>query len=57
MNPDYIDSFSFIIEDWCTMVNSIIVDFEKTPFRFVGGEFQFSLRELKAKIRAIVKRQ
>lgn len=56
-DPDYISAFLPIIEDWCTMVNSIIVDFEKTPFRFVGGEFQFSLRELKAKIKTVLKRQ
>ena len=46
-----------IIELWCTMVNSIMIDFNKTPFRFVGGEFKLNLRKLETKIKAFLSRE
>ena len=49
--------FVELMQDWCIEVNGIIVDFTKTPFRFVGGEFKVSLRNLEAKIKAILKRE
>ena len=55
-SPSYIGFMSPVIEDWCTMVNSIIVDFHKTPFKFVSGEFKLSFRELETKIKAILRR-
>jgi len=53
------DNIGFVglMEDWCIMVNSIIVDFTKTPFRFVGEEFKVNLRNLEGKIKAILKRE
>jgi hypothetical protein len=47
---------SNLIEDWCLEVNGIIVDFTKTPFRFVGAEFGINLRGLEGKIKTIIKR-
>lgn len=49
--------FALLMEDWCIMVNGIIVDFTKTPFRFVGGEFKVNLRNLEGKIKTILKRE
>lgn len=49
--------FAGLIEDWCIMANGIIVDFTKTPFRFVGGEFKVNLRNLEGKIKAVLKRE
>jgi len=48
--------FRLAIEEWCIMVNGIVIDFNKTPFRFVGGEFNVSLRNLQAKIKGTLKR-
>ena len=48
--------FAELLKDWCIDVNSIIVDFTKTPFKFVGGELRFSLRNLEAKVKTILKR-
>jgi hypothetical protein len=49
--------FVGLMEDWCITVNSTIVDFTKTPFRFVGGEFKVNLRNLEGKIKTILKRE
>jgi len=46
-----------LMEHWCIAVNDIIVDFTKTPFRFVGGEFKVNLRNLEGKIKTILKRE
>lgn len=55
--PDYMSFLAPFIELWCTMVNSIIIDFNKTPFRFVGGEFKLNLSKLEAKMKAVLKRK
>ncbi len=39
-----------ILEEWCTMVNGIAVDFNKTPFKFLNSELKGKWRNLEAKI-------
>jgi hypothetical protein len=53
---DAFSMFSSPLEDWCIMVNGITIDFNKTPFRFAGGEFNVNLRNLQAKLKAVFKR-
>ena len=47
---------ALILELFATMVNSIIIDFNKTPFRF-AGEIKARLREFEAKLKATVIRK
>ena len=46
-----------IIEFWCTMANSITVDFNKTPFKFFGGEFKVKWREFETRLRGLADRR
>lgn len=46
-----------LIEFWCTMVNSITLDFNKTPFKFFGGDFKVKWREFETRLRAFADRR
>lgn len=46
-----------ILEQWCTMANSIMLDFNKTPFRFFGADIKLKWRDLETRIRGIVDRR
>lgn len=43
-----------LLEDWCTIVNEIVVDFNKTPFKFLNNELKGKWRDLEAKINVLV---
>ena len=45
----------FVLETFCTMVNSIIVDYEKTPFSF-SGEFRVGFDKFIASVKTIYKK-
>jgi hypothetical protein len=46
-----------ILEYWCTMANSITLDFNKTPFKFFGADFKLKLRDYEARIKATADRR
>ena len=46
-----------LFEFWCTMVNSITPDYNKTPFRFFGGDFKLKWREFEARLRTLADRR
>jgi hypothetical protein len=46
-----------IIEAWCTMVNSITLDFNKTPFKFLGVDFKIRLREFETRLKGLADRR
>lgn len=52
---DYI--FISLFEFWCTMVNSITIDFNKTPFRFFGGDFKLKWHEFETRLSAFADRR
>ena len=45
-----------LLEDYCMMINSIIVDFTKIPFRF-SRDFKRKLKRFNAKYKMTMKRQ
>ncbi len=49
MTPS-LQSTKLLLEDWCTIVNGIAVDFNKTPFKFLNTELKRKWRSLEAKI-------
>ncbi len=46
-----------IIRLWCTLVNNVVVDFTKTPFRFLDTEFNVRWKDFETKFRALVDRR
>lgn len=46
-----------IIEFWCIMANRITVDFNKTPFKFFGGDFKVKWREFETRLRGLADRR
>ena len=46
-----------MIEFWCTMANSITLDFNKTPFKFFGGDFRVKWREFETRLRGLADRR
>jgi len=46
-----------LIEFWCTMANSITLDFNKTPFKFFGGDFKVKWHEFEARLRTLIDRR
>jgi len=54
---DYIDSWiASCIRFWCTMVNCIMVDFNKTPLKFVG-DFRRNLKNLETQVKGLIDRK
>ena len=47
---------SSILEHWCTMANSITIDFNKTPFKFFGGDLKLKLNQFEAEVKGIADR-
>ncbi|MEM2129057.1 MAG: hypothetical protein QXZ70_00510 [Candidatus Bathyarchaeia archaeon] len=55
--PGYIDYYIAVaIRFWCTMVNSIMIDFNKTPFKFFGS-FKIDLKNLETQVRTLFQRK
>ncbi|MCJ7631514.1 hypothetical protein MUP77_03815 [Candidatus Bathyarchaeota archaeon] len=52
MTPS-LQSTKLLLEDWCTIVNGIAVDFNKTPFKFLNTELKGKWRSLEAKINVL----
>lgn len=53
----YIDYWiASCIRFWCTMVNCIMVDFNKTPFKFFG-DFRLNLKNLEAQVKGLIDRK
>jgi hypothetical protein len=48
---------SVILEHWCTMANSITLDFNKTPFKFFGADLRLKWREFEARLRGLADRR
>lgn len=48
---------SSVLELWCTMANSITLDFNKTPFKFFGADFKLKWREFETRIKGIADRR
>jgi hypothetical protein len=46
-----------LLELWCTMANTISIDFNKTPFRFFGADFKFKLKDFETRIKGIADRR
>jgi hypothetical protein len=46
-----------LLEFWCTMANTITIDFTKTPFKFFGADFKLKLKDLEARIKGIADRR
>ena len=46
-----------LFEFWCTMVNGITLDFNKTPFKFFGGDFKVKWHEFETRLRAVADRR
>jgi hypothetical protein len=46
-----INEMYFLLEDWCTLANSISVDFNKTPFRFFGADLRLKWNQFEARVR------
>jgi hypothetical protein len=46
-----------ILEQWCTMANSITLDFNKIPFKFFGADIKLKLHDLEARIRGSADRR
>lgn len=49
--------FISLIEYWCTMANSITLDFNKTPFKFFRADFKLKWREFETRLRGLVDRR
>lgn len=49
--------YSPLIEFWCTMANSITLDFNKTPFKFFGADFKVKWREFETRLKGLVDRR
>jgi hypothetical protein len=53
----YIDySVAIIIRFWCTMVNSLMIDLDKTPFKFFGS-FKIDLKSLETQVKTLYQRK
>lgn len=50
------ESTTMLLEEWCTIVNGISVDFNRTPFRFYTGELNTRWMRLEGKIKALLGR-
>jgi hypothetical protein len=48
---------SVILEHWCMMANSIMLDFNKMPFKFFGADIKLKLHDLEARIKGSVDRR
>lgn len=48
---------SILLEDWCTMANTVAVDFNKTPFRFFGADLKLKWNQFEARIKGIADRR
>jgi hypothetical protein len=46
-----------ILEYWCTIANSITLDFNKIPFKFFGADVNLKLHDLEARIRGSADRR
>ena len=40
-----------LLEFWCTMANSITIDFNKTPFKFFGADLNLKMKDFEAGIK------
>jgi len=56
MNLEFI-ARTHIIETWCTDVNSITLDFNKTPFKFFGADFKLKLHDFEVRVKGLVDRR
>jgi hypothetical protein len=45
---------SSLLTHWCTMANSITIDFNKTPFKFFGADLKLKISEFEAQVKGIV---
>ena len=50
------ESTTLLLEEWCTIVNGISVDFNRTPFRFHTGELNTRWVRLEGRINALLGR-
>ncbi len=46
-------TMDILLEFWCTMANTITIDFTKTPFRFFGADFKLKLKDFETRIKGI----
>ena len=46
-----------VLKFWCTMANSIIIDFNKTPFKFFGGDLKLKLSQFEAEVKGVADRR
>jgi hypothetical protein len=46
-----------IIRLWCTLVNNVVVDFTKTPFRFLDTEFNVRWSYFETKFKTLIDRR
>ena len=49
--------FTSLVEFWCTMANSITLDFNKTPFRFFSADFKLKWHEFETRLKGLVDRR
>lgn len=49
--------FNSLLEFWCTMANSITLDFNKTPFKFFGGDLKLKLSKFEAEVKGVADRR
>lgn len=50
------ESTTMLLEEWCTIVNGISVDFNRMPFRFYTGELNTRWGRLEGRIKALLGR-
>jgi len=43
-----------LLELWCTMANTITIDFNKTPFKFFGADLKLKLKDMEAGIKGTI---
>ena len=46
-----------LLKFWCTMANSITIDFNKTPFKFFGGDLKLKLSKFEAEVKGVADRR
>ena len=46
-----------LLELWCTMVNTITIDFNKSPFKFFGADLKLKLKDMEAGIKGTIDRR
>ena len=46
-----------LLELWCTMINSMSFNFNKTPFNFLGFDFKAKWHDLEISLRSLVDRK